>query len=496
MSSTIVRPFQQKTIDAAECQRILQLEEGHYLDLKAREIKPAKLTESVSAFANTAGGEIFVGIAETYATAEKRRSWDGFNDMEAANGHIQAIEAMAPLGNHYRATFLSCPGRPGLVLHLIIFKVKDILLATGGTAFVRRNAQKQPVVGEDGLRRLRLDKGIASFEDETISIDVVHVTNSLVCNSFISTVVPSAEPDEWLAKQQLIIDGKPTVAGLLLFSDEPQIALPKRSAIKVYRYKTKDDEGERDTLAFDPITIEGCAYNLIRDAVAKTKGLVEEIKALGESGLEQVVYPDETLHEIITNAVLHRDYSIASDIQVRIYDNRIEVESPGRLPGHVTTLNILQEQSARNPKVVRLINKFPDPPNKDVGEGLNTAFEAMKKLKLREPEIVERENSVLVNIRHARLASPHDAVMKYLDTHEEITNSIARDLCGIRSENSMKDVFLALKRRNLLEQVPGKKGNLAAWRKATGGPTDAAPPVDAGKPVSSTSRRTLSWRKR
>jgi ATP-dependent DNA helicase RecG len=43
----------------------------------------------------------------------------------------------------------------------------------------------------------------------------------------------------------------------------------------------------------------------------------------------------------------------------------------------------LNEQSARNPKIVRLINKFPDPPNKDVGDGLNTAFEAMKKLRLR-----------------------------------------------------------------------------------------------------------------
>jgi ATP-dependent DNA helicase RecG len=50
---------------------------------------------------------------------------------------------------------------------------------------------------------------------------------------------------------------------------------------------------------------------------------------MGSSGLEEITYPDETLHEIITNAVLHRDYSVASDVHVRIYDNRIEVESPG-----------------------------------------------------------------------------------------------------------------------------------------------------------------------
>jgi ATP-dependent DNA helicase RecG len=103
-------------------------------------------------------------------------------------------------------------------------------------------------------------------------------------------------------------------------------------------------------------------YDQIKVAVSKAKETVEEISKLGEGGLEKIIYPDETLHEIITNAVLHRDYSIASDVQVRIYDNRVEIESPGRLPGHVTKENILTEQSARNPKIVRLINKFPDPP--------------------------------------------------------------------------------------------------------------------------------------
>lgn len=67
--------------------------------------------------------------------------------------------------------------------------------------------------------------------------------------------------------------------------------------------------------------------------------------------MESITYPHETLHEIITNAVLHRDYSIVADVQIRIFDNRVEVESPGKLPGHVTKENILDTQSARNPTV-------------------------------------------------------------------------------------------------------------------------------------------------
>jgi ATP-dependent DNA helicase RecG len=461
----MAKKIDKRDISRMEADRILQIEESHYIDLKAVEIAPASLSEAVSAFSNTAGGELFIGIDEK-TNGKKVRKWRGFKDVEAANDRISIIEKMSPLGSHYHAEFLTCKEEKGALLHLTIFKTKEIMKASNGVAYVRRGAQKQSVRTDEALHRLQLDKGIVSFEDETLNIDPASVTNSETVINFMLQVVPTGEPDEWLRKQNLMSEGKPTAAGVLLFSDEPQNALPKRSAIKIYQYKTKAEEGSRETLAFDPLTIEGCIYDQIKAAVAKTKEVVEKMKRLGESGLEGVSYPDETLHEIITNAVLHRDYSIAADVHVRVYDNRIEIESPGRLPGHITLENILSEQSARNPKIVRLINKFPDPPNKDVGEGLNTAFEAMKKLRLKEPVIEQREHSVVVNVRHQPLASAQDTVMEYLKKNDEITNMIARDLTGIRSENSMKNVFLALKERGMIEPVPGKEiGPRSAWRK-------------------------------
>ena len=457
-----------KNIDLIEAASLLELHEGSYLDLKHSDIAPAKFSRSVSAFCNTSGGELFIGIGENIDKANKRRFWAGFADMEAANPFFQVIEKMLPMGNHYKATFISCDQFIGYVLHIVVFKTGGVTTGSEGIPYIRRNAQNLPVTGNEALRRLELDKGIISFEDNTINIGLNTITNSNTAISFILDVVPHAEPEEWLLKQNLIISGLPSVAGILLFADEPQAALPKRSAIKLYRYQTKEMEGSRDTLVFDPITIEGCAYDQIKQTVLQSKKIIEGISKLGEKGLEKIVYPDETLHEIITNAVLHRDYSIASDVHVRIYNNRIEVESPGRLPGHVTKDNILSEQSARNPKIVRLINKFPDPPNKDVGEGLNTAFEAMKKLRLQPPEVEERENSVIVHIRHAPLASPHDIVLGYLENHDEITNRTVRDLTGIGSENIVKQVFLDLNQRKLLERVPDKKGSASAWRSYTG----------------------------
>ena len=177
-----------------------------------------------------------------------------------------------------------------------------------------------------------------------------------------------------------------------------------------------------------------------------------------------IEYPEETLHEIITNAVLHRDYSIATDIQIRIFDNRVEVESPGKLPGYVTVENILDSQSARNPKIVRIINKFPNAPNKDVGEGLNTAFDAMNKLRLKAPIIEETEHSVIVYIKHERLASPEETVMEYLKSHDEITNRVGREITGIKSENTMKRVFWRLRDQGMLEMIPNRARSKSAWR--------------------------------
>lgn len=455
-------------IDDESVSLLLALEENHFNDLKSKDIKPAKLTKTISAFANASGGELYIGIDENNVNGNKIRSWNGFSDIEEANGHLQAVEEMSPLGNHYEAAFLENDNQTGLALQINVLKTNDIIYDSKQVPYIRHGAQSLPVKSDEAVQRLRLDKGLVSFEDEKVNdADTEEITNSTTIIEFLLNIIPDTEPETWLKKQRLIKDSTPTVAGVLLFSEEPQALLPKRSAVKIYRYKSSDEKGERDTLVFDPITIEGDLYSLIYATVAKTKELIQDIEKLGVSGLVNIEYPEEALMEIITNAVLHRDYSLPVDIHIRIFDNRVEIENPGKLPGHITLDNILNEQFARNPKLVRLINKFPDAPNKDVGEGLNTAYEAMTKLRLKPPKIEEKKNSVQVTLRHEPLASAEQSVMEYLENHSEITNSIARELTGIKSENSMKDVFYRLRDTKLIEQVPEKKGRASAWRKFT-----------------------------
>jgi ATP-dependent DNA helicase RecG len=455
-------------ITGAQRDRLLILEEGHFAELKGAQVSTKKLGRTVSAFANATGGDLYVGIGETELLGAKVRTWHGFNDQEAANGHLQSLEALFPLGAEYSYEFLKCPGSRGLVLHITVQRTPQIARAHNKKIYIRRGAQNIEVKGAEALRRLELDKGIVSYENQPVNADVTILTKSKNLAAFVQNVVPMQSPAVFVRKQSLARNNKPVVAGVLLFAEEPQALLPK-SGVKLFRYKTAG-QATRETLVGEPEAIEGTTYDVIYEAVKKTVAMVEGIKKLGPKGFEPIVYPEKTLHEIATNAVLHRDYSMATDVQIRVFENRIEVESPGRLPGHVTTRNILKTQFSRNGVLVRLIHKFPNPPNKDVGEGLNTAFDEMKKSRLKPPVIRETENTVVVEIRHDRLASPEESVMDYLANHNEITNRIARDLTGIVSENTMKLVFLRLAKRDLIEPVPGRKGAASAWQKYSGEP--------------------------
>lgn len=450
------------SVSNAEVNKLLAIEEGHFVDLKAIDASPAGLTRAIAALANAEGGELFIGVDEN--TATKKRSWRGFANPEAVNAHLQVFEQLFPLGTDFKYDVIRNESQRGFILKIQVAKTRDIKTASNGKIYVRRGAQNLPVEDQNRIEILRRDKGLSSFETEPVNYDPAVVTNSEHIIKFMLEVVPTAEPAIWLKKQSLLSENRPTVAAVVLFADEPQAVLPKRCGIKVYRYKTTDPEGTRESLDFDPVSIEGCAYDQIHTAVRQTAKIIESVRIRTPEGLANVTYPETAIHEIVTNGVLHRDYSIADDVHIKIFDNRVEVLSPGTLPGHVTPENILNERFARNASIVRLINKFPNPPNKDVGEGLNTAFQAMREMKLKDPVIVQEGGYVKVTLRHEPLATPEEIILDYLRTHGEIANREAREICYIGSENKMKRILQQMVAKGLIESVPELTRYNAAYR--------------------------------
>lgn len=265
------------------------------------------------------------------------------------------------------------------------------------------------------------------------------------------------DPIVFLKKQKLLIknaaDLLPTVGSILLFDEEPQASLNTRCAIKVYRLQTTEREYKREHLKEAPDTIEGPVEDQIHQVLKRVQEILKDVSYNVGGKIVKLLYPSETLHEILVNAVIHRDYSINDDVHVRIYDNRIEILSPGRLPGYITKTNILDERYSRNPNIVRMLHKLPDPVNHDIGEGLNTAYNEMRKAGLVPPDIQELENAVVVTLEHRKIASLIDVILEYLDEHPTVTNKIIRELSGEDSENKVKKAFEKLREQGSIEPV-------------------------------------------
>jgi ATP-dependent DNA helicase RecG len=329
------------------------------------------------------------------------------------------------------------------------------------------SAQSTPLIDHSKVLELTYAKGAASYEDQPIrAARIESIVDGKEIQSFLNDYSPKTDPLEFAVNQHLVdvTTWEPKISGILLFADNPSGIVPKQSGIRIARYETKEDEPEREHLK-ETTLIEGPLYRQIHLAVDRLRDLMSSVAIWTFDGLRTAEYPPEAIWEILVNAVIHRDYSISDNIHVHVFNNRIEVMSPGRLPGYVTVENILDSRYSRNPKIVRTLSRYKEPPNKDMGEGLNTAFQKMKEWKLKSPVISEEGNYVKVVLPHSPLASPEEAILEFLEKHETIRNSQAREITGIRSENEVKRVFLRLAKDDRIERVPRLRGSASLWQR-------------------------------
>jgi predicted HTH transcriptional regulator len=96
---------------------------------------------------------------------------------------------------------------------------------------------------------------------------------------------------------------------------------------------------------------------------------------------------------------IHRDYRLNRDIFVRIFDDRVEVVSPGLLPGTITPATIARAGSkARNPLIAVNLREFPDPPNIDAGEGVPMMFAEMAQTELYPPQYRQTTDAAIESV--------------------------------------------------------------------------------------------------
>ena len=257
-------------------------------------------------------------------------------------------------------------------------------------AFLRVGDKSKKLSFEERTQ-LMYDKGERYFEDKAVPDATVEDLDMGLVKSYIDKIGYGKSELEYLKENKGFLkvkQGKELVSGaaILLFGKKPQLFFP-RARIRFIRYEGNEEKSGTEMNVIKDVIFEGTILKQINDAIAYLNTQVKEKTYLGQDGLfvTEEEYPKFVRQEIIVNAVTHRSYSISgTEIQIKMFDNRIVVESPGKLPGLVRTNNIRYTHFSRNPRIAEFLKAYKFV--KEYGEGVDRMYNELESAGLHEPE--------------------------------------------------------------------------------------------------------------
>ncbi len=270
---------------------------------------------------------------------------------------------------------------------------------------------------------------------------------------------------------------QPTRAAVLLFADEPGgllAAFDSRADVRLMVYDGKQvSAGATPNLRKPAKTIRGPLIDQIDAAVTLVLDEIAQGLTLSNSGFRTLhAYPERVVKEAIVNAVIHRDYRLNRDIFIRIFDDRIEVESPGLLPGNITPANISRAGSkARNPLIASNLREFPVAPNIDAGEGVRMMFAEMALAELYPPQYKQNTDvaveSVIVTLFNLKRPTAWDEVSDWIDRNGSIANADVVKIAVVDTLKASK-LLTAWREQGLLVPLAGRAKRNMAYSKPNG----------------------------
>lgn len=400
MRITDLTRFESETLLA----QILMRSESRYLEFKRVSGKMVnKALETICAFANSEGGNLVLGIADLKEFQGNDRLF-GIEENPEAVDELQRLvftKFQPPIAS-ITMRRMSCALNNGPYArtqgHLILVTVPrstKVHSLIGGGTYERLDAGNTPMSAVN-ITELSYRRGVRSATSEPVAVNL-SLLQTPAWQRFLTARGPlTGTFTEQLLKIGLAdeVEGvvQPRRAAVLLFADEPGSLLAahdSRADVRVMVYDGKHViTGSSPNFRKPPKTVRGPLI----DQIDVTVNLVMDILADGVvhsgSGFKTLhAYPARVVKEAIVNAIIHRDYRLNRDIFIRIFDDRIEVESPGVFPGNITPSNIARMGTrARNPLLSANLREFPVAPNIDAGEGVKMMFSEMAQAELYPPQ--------------------------------------------------------------------------------------------------------------
>lgn len=475
---------------------------GQELHWFQEDVPISRLAAVLAGMANSLGGTVLLGVSPHSG------EFIGMRNVEAAVDRIfQAALLVDPalvLPIPQRLPFhLSGSSFAGEILSVSIPAGLPHVYSLDGRYLGRQGVQTNPLSARN-LRALLVERGAIQFEsqiplDATLADLDPHQVEAYQAKVVTSGLLAGNLPwEELLLRRGCLkrVAGSlhPTYAALLLFGRYPQQWLPNASILagRFSGYTLADEYIKQD--------VAGTLPDQLRQAEAFVhSNLKSVVRMVGLTHQEAPEYPLEAVRELLVNAVAHRDYNLQGDnIHLFIFADRLEVQSPGGLPGPVTLNNLLDARFARNAVITQVLSDLGFVER--LGYGLDRVIESLQKSRLPTPRFEETGGSFRVTLQnhiselHAPAAAAFQSVVElsryqnltlnprqelalnYLSRYPRITSHQYQELCPEVHAETLRRDLVDLISQGILLKIGDKRATYYILKKLPGN----SPPLVPG----------------
>ena len=311
--------------------------------------------DEIAAFANADGGVLLCGVTDEGEAPGMSREQIVALDSLLVEISSDTIKPAVRIRTYHR----QLPDDKRLLLAVI--PKGDSQHDSPGGSYIRVGASKRKMTSDERLRlaQLRGQARFLSYDEQTVPGTGFKTLDESLWKPLLSAA-GATEPESALVKLALLANDdagilRSTVAGVLLCTRNPEQLLPN-ACITATRYRGRD----RASGQIDAQEITGPLNRQITDAVAFAVRNMHIAARKDPARMDLPQYSDRALFEALVNAVAHRDYSMrGSKIRISMFEDRLEIQSPGSLPNNLTVESMVTRQVTRNEALTSVLARMP-----------------------------------------------------------------------------------------------------------------------------------------
>lgn len=370
--------------------------ENQFFDRKSAKKDIKELANHIAGFANASGGTLVIGISDSGVI-------EGFEDCVEKYNKLLKVTSGDYLKTipKYENETLEVTNYKGNVDKILLIHISpsiNTLIRNVKDEVYLRQGDSTNKLSSEQVKIIEMDRHEISFEEQInirtsvddIDLDMVEIYKSAI-GATEKDLLDVLRARRFLINDDIVKKEFLTNAGTLLFAKDPSLFFPT-ARLRVIKFEGKEMQTGADLNIVKDKTFALPLYKQIKETQKFVDTQLREFTHLGTSGGFVTVpeYPKFAWEEGITNAVTHRNYGISGEhTKIFIYDDRMEIMSPGDLPGIVTINNIKEKRYARNPIISRTLTELGVV--KELNEGVARIYREMSEFFLEDPTYIEEK---------------------------------------------------------------------------------------------------------